>query len=78
MSTIGNSIHELGATAREVAADQIEAIQECASDMLDHGRQRIRNVGQSVESRLHAQPMKTVLVAVGVGILLGMIFSRRS
>jgi ElaB/YqjD/DUF883 family membrane-anchored ribosome-binding protein len=76
-STISDGIHELGAAAREVAADQVEAMRDRATDVLDHGRERLREVGASVETRFHDQPMKTVLIAAGIGFLLGMIWNRR-
>ena len=76
-ATIASDVHEVRAAARKVAADGVEAIRDTAHQYLDEGRQRVRSVGDNLHTKLEEQPVKALLLAAGIGFLLGAIWTRR-
>jgi ElaB/YqjD/DUF883 family membrane-anchored ribosome-binding protein len=60
-----------------MAGDSVEALRDAANEYLDEGRARIRDLGDTVHSRIQEQPMTSILVATAVGFLLGVLWVRR-
>jgi ElaB/YqjD/DUF883 family membrane-anchored ribosome-binding protein len=76
-STIAKDVHKVGDAARRVATDGVDAIRETAHQYLDDGKAQVRQLGDSVQQRVQDQPVKSLLIAAGIGFLLGAIWIRR-
>ena len=60
-----------------MASNGVDALRETANKYLDEGRTRVRELGETVQSRVQEQPMKSILIATAVGFLLGILWRRR-
>jgi len=76
-SSIAENLQGAGEAARRMATENIEALRETASDYMDQGRARARELGATVQHRVQEQPMAAVLIATAVGFLLGVLWVRR-
>ena len=76
-SSISDGMHEMGAAVRGLASESVGALRDRAGEYVEHGRDRVREIGDTVESRIQEKPLKSVLVAAGIGLLIGMFCSRR-
>jgi ElaB/YqjD/DUF883 family membrane-anchored ribosome-binding protein len=76
-ATIAKDVHKVGDVAKKVAIDSADAVRDTAREFLDEGTTRIRHLGDNAYSQLRDQPIKAVLVAAGIGFLLGAIWTRR-
>jgi ElaB/YqjD/DUF883 family membrane-anchored ribosome-binding protein len=76
-STIAKDLQEVGASARRMAGDGMEALRETANEYLDESRAKVREFGDTVSTRIQEQPMTSILVATAVGFLLGVLWVRR-
>ena len=76
-ATIAQDIHEIGDAAKRVAKDGVEAVRETTQQYFDQGRSRARNVGETLQSKVQEQPLKSLLVAAAVGFLVGACWIRR-
>jgi len=75
--TVAEDLQQLGGMAREMAHEKVEQVRAGAADYAKEGREKIRNVEQRIEDYVHEQPLKSMLIAVGVGMLLGRFWMRR-
>ena len=60
-----------------MAGDSVEALRDYANEYLDEGRAKVRELGDTVSTRIQEQPMTSILVATAVGFLLGVLWVRR-
>ncbi len=75
--TVTQDIQELGGMAREMAQEKVEQLRAGASEYCKEGRDRVQRVERSFEQFVRQQPLKSVLIAAGVGMLLGGFWMRR-
>lgn len=81
---VSEGVQEMGSAVRGLAAESIGAVRDRADEYvergreyIDRGRERAHELRESVESRVHAQPGKSLLIAAGIGFLIGLLFKRR-
>jgi ElaB/YqjD/DUF883 family membrane-anchored ribosome-binding protein len=85
---IGQSLREAGSQAKEAAAEQLGQLKETASQYYQQGRDKAAEYYQQgrdkamemehdLEDYVRSQPLKSVLIAAGVGLLLGILWRRR-
>jgi ElaB/YqjD/DUF883 family membrane-anchored ribosome-binding protein len=75
--TVTQDFQELGGMAREMAQEQVEQLRASASGCYEGGRDTIRQVERGFEQFVREQPLKSILIAAGVGLLLGGLWMRR-
>ena len=75
--TVTQDIQELGGMAREMAQEKVEQLRASASEYCEEGRDKVQQVERSVEQFIRQQPLKSILIAAGVGMLLGGLWMRR-
>ena len=86
--TIKEDIRELGNMAREAAQEKLDEARQAAADAVDTGRKRAtefygqgREKAEELEEQVveyvRKKPVKSMLIAGGVGLLLGMVLSSR-
>jgi ElaB/YqjD/DUF883 family membrane-anchored ribosome-binding protein len=49
---------------------------ETVSEYYEQGRETIRALPKTMEAQIRARPLEAVLVAAGVGLLLGLLWRR--
>jgi len=62
---VGHDIRELAETTRDVAKEQLQ-----------RGKERARNWEEQMENSMRERPLRTLLIAGGVGLVLGMMLKR--
>jgi ElaB/YqjD/DUF883 family membrane-anchored ribosome-binding protein len=62
---------------RDVAAGQAEEACETAGEYYSAGREQVLDFEQTLEQRIREKPLQSVLIAAGVGILIGVLWTRR-
>lgn len=63
--------------AREMAQDALDQARERGEELYLQGRERMSGMMNSVEQCIRDQPLRSLLVAAGIGCLLGAIWVRR-
>ncbi len=85
---LGDAIHEqadhlqkraaaVGAEAGEFAREQLDHVREAAGDYYQRGRKEGAQLVRALESHIRQQPVKSVLIAAGIGVLFGAMWVRR-
>jgi ElaB/YqjD/DUF883 family membrane-anchored ribosome-binding protein len=67
----------MGQTVRDAAQEKIEQVSDRASQYCDQGQEKVHGVACACEQFLRQKPLTSVLVAAGVGLLLGRFWLRR-
>ncbi len=73
---VGQNIRDLGSQARDAATEQYENVRHQAQEYYDQGRERAREMQQTLEQYIQDQPVKSLLMAAGVGVILGILWKR--
>lgn len=82
-----DSLQEVGQAAREAAQEKMQQVRDVAQERVgelrdrageyyEMGRERAYDLEQSLEQRIRERPLNSVLMAAGVGILLGILWRR--
>lgn len=77
VSDVMESLRDAGTRARRLAQRQLGNLRETASGYVDQGRQRAKQVSDTIEHRIVETPFTSILVAAGVGFLFGILWNRR-
>ena len=73
---VGQNLRDLGSQVRDTATQQYEQLREQATDYYQQGRERAMEMEQSLEQYVQEKPIQSLLIAAGVGMLLGMLWKR--
>jgi ElaB/YqjD/DUF883 family membrane-anchored ribosome-binding protein len=68
---VGDNIREMGNTVADAAQEQFDKARDTATAYYEEGRDRMMEVEGSFEEYIRDQPLKSILIAAGVGYLLG-------
>ena len=63
-------LREMGTLAKDVAREK-------AQDIYTRGREKTKEWGENLETYVRDQPVKSLLIAAGVGLALGFLMRRR-
>jgi ElaB/YqjD/DUF883 family membrane-anchored ribosome-binding protein len=75
-SAVSKDIQGMGSLAKDVAHEKLEELQENASAVYERGREQVRDATRTLERFIEEQPLTSVLIAAGVGLLLGRFWMR--
>ncbi len=73
---LGQGLREIGQQARTAAQEQYENLRQQASEYYETGRQHAMEWEQSLEDYVRQQPVKSLLIAAGIGVILGALWKR--
>lgn len=87
-SQIADDFHEMGDAARRIAGGSVDALRETARDycergqsraqsLYEQGQSRARNLGEGMKTRVQDQPVKSLLIAAGIGFIAACLFRRK-
>jgi ElaB/YqjD/DUF883 family membrane-anchored ribosome-binding protein len=74
---VGDDLQQMGTIARDAAQERLDDLQNTASEYYERGVDKMHEVEQSVEEYICRQPVKSVLIAAGIGLVLGRFMMRR-
>ena len=69
--------HELGRVTLAGAGEAAMHLRESGRDMLETGREKAVQAKGKLEDLIIENPMKSVLIAIGLGAVLGILLDRR-
>lgn len=61
----------------ERLGERMDTLGENARDAYTKGRDRVDDIGHTLVDHMKAQPVRSLLIATGVGLVLGAILVRR-
>lgn len=73
---VGENLRNLGSQVRDQATQQYDQLRSQATDYYDQGRQRAMEMEQNLEQYVQEKPIQALLMAAGVGMLLGILWKR--
>jgi ElaB/YqjD/DUF883 family membrane-anchored ribosome-binding protein len=74
---IGREVRNLGGELGGMAREKFQDFRDQAQDYYQRGRQKASELEGSFENYIQEQPIKSILIAAGVGLLVGMFWRRR-
>lgn len=73
---VGQNLRDLGGQVRDQAREKYEQFSEQARNYYEQGRESAQQWEQSLESYVQEKPLQSLLIAAGVGMLLGILWKR--
>ncbi len=75
-SQVGEQIRDMGGQVRDAAREKYGQLRDQASQYYEEGRQRAQEWEQGLENYVQEQPIKSLLIAAGVGLVVGFLMRR--
>lgn len=76
-SRVAEHLREAGADVKQAATEQVGHMAEQAGQYYRKGKQRAMEWEGSLEDCVREKPLKSLLIAAGIGVLLGAFWRRR-
>lgn len=76
-SELGHNVQELGKATKNLANDTVDYLRENAGDYVKQGKEKAHQLEETLETKIKESPIKALLIALGVGWLLGILMRRR-
>jgi ElaB/YqjD/DUF883 family membrane-anchored ribosome-binding protein len=75
--TVREDLSQLGKLAKDATKEKIGEAREIAAGYYEKGRVKAGELETELIDYVRAKPLKSVLIAAGIGALLGILVSRR-
>jgi ElaB/YqjD/DUF883 family membrane-anchored ribosome-binding protein len=76
-SDIKHNLQEMGTAAKQAAQEQLSGVRDSMVGYYEQGREKAIEFEHSLENRIREKPLSSVLVATGLGFLIGMFWMRK-
>lgn len=63
--------------ARDAVLEKLDELRGSAADYCEQGRDKTQLFQRSLEQHIQERPLKSILIAAGIGLLLGRFWLRR-
>jgi len=73
MQEMGTYVKE---TAQDVGIPAKEAMQAAGTQVYEQGRESLQDLNRTIEGQIRQRPLQALLVAGGIGVLLGLLWRR--
>jgi ElaB/YqjD/DUF883 family membrane-anchored ribosome-binding protein len=73
---VSQSLRDAGSQVRDAATEKMGQIRDQANEYYEQGKQRAQEWEQGLESYIQEKPIQSLLIAAGVGMLLGILWKR--
>jgi len=73
---VAQNLTEMGSHLKDAAVEQYENVRDQASEYYEAGKDKARQWVDDLEGYVREQPIKSLLIAAGAGVLLGIIWKR--
>ena len=74
---LSKDLRELGTAAKDVAQEKVGQLRDDASERIEQGKDKVHDIVPTVEQYVRERPLKSLLIAAGVGLLFGRFWMRR-
>ena len=74
---VRDTVKQMGSSAKEMAQAGWESARDTAAEYLDKGREKAVELGETVEIQIRTRPIRSILIAAGIGFVAGMFLKRR-
>ena len=74
---VRKGLREMRGTAKDAAQEALQHIRENGSERYAQGRGKVHQAEHAVEHYIQQRPLKSILIAAGVGVVLGGYCLRR-
>jgi ElaB/YqjD/DUF883 family membrane-anchored ribosome-binding protein len=66
----------LGAQMQDVGTQVKETVQAAGTQVYEQGRESLQDLNRTIETQIRERPLQALLVAGGIGALLGLLWRR--
>jgi ElaB/YqjD/DUF883 family membrane-anchored ribosome-binding protein len=73
---VADKVRDIGNQATQAAQEQFSHLRENANEYFDQGREKAQQWQHELEEYVHEQPLKALLIAAGIGVVLGVLWKR--
>jgi ElaB/YqjD/DUF883 family membrane-anchored ribosome-binding protein len=73
----GQNLRDLGGQVRDAAREKYQKLSDQAQDYYEQGRQKAQEWEEGLENYIQEKPLQAVLIAAGIGMLIGLLWKRR-
>jgi ElaB/YqjD/DUF883 family membrane-anchored ribosome-binding protein len=73
---VGENLRDLGGQVRDAAREKYSQLSDQAQQYYEQGRQMAHEWEEGLESYIQEKPLQSVLIAAGIGVLLGLLWKR--
>jgi len=73
---VRDSIQQMGSTAKDMAQAGWETARDTTGEYLDKGREKAKELGQTLDIQIRTRPIRALLIAAGIGFLAAVMLSR--
>ena len=78
--TLGTQMQNVGTQVKETVQDMgtqaKEAMQAVGTQVYEQGRESLQDLNRTIEGQIRQRPLQALLVAGGIGVLLGLLWRR--
>jgi ElaB/YqjD/DUF883 family membrane-anchored ribosome-binding protein len=78
--TLGAQMQHVGTQVKETMQDvgiQVkETMQAAGTQVYEQGRESLQDLNRTIEAQIRERPLQALLVAGGIGVLLGLLWRR--
>lgn len=74
---VSDDLKEMGGIVRDAAQEKLGQVRENASDYYLQGLDKVHGVSSNFEQYVRERPVKSLLIAAGIGLLFGRFWMRR-
>ena len=74
---VKKDLEAMGETVKDAAQEKLAQVNEKASEYYEQGRDKVHDVTCACMEKLRERPLMSVLIAVGIGWLLGRFWKSR-
>lgn len=75
--TVGKDVKEVGESGKHAAKDLYERGKQKAGEYYERGKEQAAEFEQQFRERVRDNPWKSLLIAAGAGLLVGVLLGRR-
>lgn len=68
---------KLGRITKDMAQETVDHLKENAGEVYKQGMEKAQHWEKGLESKIQQHPLRSVLIAAGVGLVLGALFKKR-
>jgi ElaB/YqjD/DUF883 family membrane-anchored ribosome-binding protein len=73
MQHVGTQVKE---TMQDVGTQVKETMQAAGTQVYEQGRESLQDLNRTIEAQIRERPIQALLVAGGIGVLLGLLWRR--
>ena len=74
---LAKDLQEMGGAAKDAAQEELVQLRETVSEYCEQGRDKVLHAKHTVGQIVRGLPIKSVLIAAGVGLVLGSFWTIR-